>query len=104
MFTLMQSNANLINKKILKFAKKVHEEFPQIPINDMLAIWCKQQGIPFSTFGGFEFPEKEFITEDEEPKQKKKICQHMYTKGRNMNTQCTTKVKRGDYCSKHSRM
>jgi hypothetical protein len=45
----MQKISNLINTEILQFVKKVHE-FPQVPINDMLAIWCKQKDIPFFIF------------------------------------------------------
>jgi hypothetical protein len=87
--------------EIRKFVEKVHEDFPQIKINNMLVIWREQQGIPFCTFGGFEFPKDEFITEEE---QEKKICQHICIKVQNANTQCTTKVKRkGHYCSKHSK-
>ncbi len=52
----MQSIQNMINKEIRKSAEKMHEQFPQIPTNDMLAIWCEMQHIPFFTFGGLEFP------------------------------------------------
>jgi glucan phosphorylase len=45
MSTLMKSIADLINKEIDMFAKKVNEEFPQISINEMLTIWCEQQQI-----------------------------------------------------------
>lgn len=43
--TPMQKIKDLINKGILQCVKKVHEEFPEIPISGMLAIWCKQQNI-----------------------------------------------------------
>jgi hypothetical protein len=46
MHTLLQSIADLINKEIHKFAKKVNEYFPQISINEMLSIWCELQQIP----------------------------------------------------------
>jgi hypothetical protein len=42
----MQSIQNLINEEIRKFAEKVHEQFPQIPTNDIPAIWCELQQIP----------------------------------------------------------
>jgi hypothetical protein len=97
MSTLMQSIADLINKEIHKFAKRVNEEFPQISINEMLSIWCEQQQIC-----GFEIPS---LDEDSSVNaEKNKICQHMHTTGRKVNTQCTTKIKGiGDYCSKHSK-
>jgi hypothetical protein len=108
----------LINKEIFKFAKKVKEEFPQIPIDEMLAIWCKQQQIC-----GFEIPSLDNDSEDSVTDsganafsvtdsgvnaflvtEENKICQPMYTKGKKANTQCTTKVKgKGDYCSKNSK-
>jgi hypothetical protein len=35
-------------------------------------------------------------------KHKAKTCQHMYIKGKNVNTQCTVKAKgEGSYCGKH---
>jgi hypothetical protein len=62
MSTLMQSIADLINREIRKFVEKVHEEFPQIPINNILVVWCEQQGIPFSTFCGLQELEENLST------------------------------------------
>ena len=39
--SLMQSISILISQEIRKFAEKVHEEFPQIQIHEMLSIWCE---------------------------------------------------------------
>jgi hypothetical protein len=50
----VENISNLFKKKIIKFAQKVNEEFPLIYANAMLAIWCKQQEIPFSTFDEME--------------------------------------------------
>ena len=81
MSTLMQSISNLINEEILKFVRKVNEEYPEIPVNAMLEIWRKQQEIPF-------------------PKQELKTCQYVYDRGRKANAQCKMKVKENDdYCS-----
>lgn len=69
---------NISVDEFIKSAEKVHEKFPEITTGDMDDIWCEYK------------------------KPKPKACQHMYTKGKNTNTQCTTKVKgEGDYCSKH---
>jgi hypothetical protein len=51
---LMQRILNLINQKIWKIAERVHEEFPQIQIREMLSIWCEMQQIC-----GLEFPDKQ---------------------------------------------
>ncbi len=56
--------------RILKFAKRVNAEYPTVPVEGMLAIWCKQQDMPLSTFEVLEG--KEEVTticdnEDDEP-------------------------------------
>ena len=75
----------LIKQEILKFAQKVNEAFPLIPVNGMLAMWCKQENLPFSTFDELN----ELIassSKDEHPQKTSnsnnlKTCQHMYNKG-----------------------
>jgi hypothetical protein len=47
---IMQSITDIFNAEILKFAKRVNAEFPAVPVNGILAIWCKQQKMPLSTF------------------------------------------------------
>jgi hypothetical protein len=174
---IMQSITEIFNAEILKFAKRVNAEYPQVPVNGMLTIWCKQQQLPLSTFGieegddvydfsteeepqaskvkvvkkkaapkkakasvseidslaqsgtrkagiasdvnGLSDAEDDVRSSDEEvehckpkkaaPKKKEaakkdagKECHHMYIKGKNANTKCTTIVKGdGNYCSKH---
>jgi hypothetical protein len=91
--TLIQSISNLIIQKIWKFAEKVHEEFPEITVNELLSIWCEQQQIC-----GFIFPDREKVLQDPNTK----TCQHMFLKVQKANTQCKVKVK-GDveFCSRH---
>jgi hypothetical protein len=117
--------------------------FPQIPIDEMLTIWCKKQQIC-----GFEIPSLDevqplpkgspeyrpragasdalpfgndsdanaedsvtdsgadafSVTDSSANAEENKICQHMYIKGKKVNTQCTTKVKgKCDYCRKYSK-
>ena len=81
MHTLIQDITNLINKKIRKFAEKLHELYPKIPVNIMLEIWCNQQDMPI-------------LDEDESPK----TCKHVLKKGRQYKTKLKGDV---DYCSKH---
>jgi hypothetical protein len=67
---------------------KVHEEFPEIQINGMLAIWCELQDMNFNELEGVS---DNII----------KICKNMYVIGRKANTQCNLKVNvDSDYCSK----
>ena len=67
-------------EKILKFAQRVNETFPEIPVDALLLIWE-------------EIDQAEDLT-----------CKHKFLKGRNANTQCKTKVKSGgEYCSKHKK-
>lgn len=181
---IMQSIAEIFNAEILKFAKRVNAEYPTVPVEGMLAIWCKQQDMPLSTFKVLEGKEEVYNNidnEDDEPtpvvvkkappkkkakkvvkkpvevrdeedvepengvengademtsdaeddrrssdeevehakpvkkaaakkkspaakkeKEPSKECQHMYVKGKNAGTKCTTTVKgEGNYCSKH---
>ncbi|AAK82271.1 411L [Invertebrate iridescent virus Kaz2018] len=181
---IMQSIAEIFNAEILKFAKRVNAEYPTVPVEGMLAIWCKQQDMPLSTFEILEGKEEVYNNidnEDDEPtqvvkkappkkkakkvvkkpvevrddeedveqengvengademtsdaeddrrssdeevehakpvkkaaakkkspaakkeKEPSKECQHMYVKGKNAGTKCTTTVKgEGNYCSKH---
>ncbi len=183
---IMQSIAEIFNAEILKFAKRVNAEYPTVPVEGMLAIWCKQQDMPLSTFEVLEGKEEVYNNidnEDDEPipvvkkappkkkvvkkvvkkpveaevrddedveqenevengaveitsdaeddrrssdeevehakpvkkaaakkkspaakkeKEPSKECQHMYVKGKNAGTKCTTTVKgEGNYCSKH---
>lgn len=46
----MQNIIEMFNAEILKFAKRVNAEYPEVPIDGMLTIWCKQQNMPLSTF------------------------------------------------------
>ena len=72
-------------EKILKFAQKVSEVFPEIPVDALLEMWK-------------EIDDPEPIVEAEEIP----TCKHMFLKGRNANTQCKWKVKGGgEYCSYH---
>jgi len=81
-----------MSEKVLKFAQRVNEAFPEIPINDLIEIW---EGLD-------EEPSVEGL--DEEPTVKNPTCKHKFLKGRNANTQCKTKVKGvGEYCSKHKK-
>ncbi len=54
----MQSIAEIFNAEILKFAKRVNAEYPTVPVEGMLAIWCKQQDMPLSTFEVLEGKEE----------------------------------------------
>ena len=56
---LIQSILNLINQEIWKFSERVHEEFPQIQICEMLSIWCEMQQVC-----GFEFPDKPLLQDE----------------------------------------
>ena len=47
---IMQSITEIFNAEILKFAKRVNAEYPSVPVNEMLTIWCRQQKMPMSTF------------------------------------------------------
>jgi hypothetical protein len=33
--------------EIAKYAEKVHENFPQIPVVEIAKVWCEQQAYPF---------------------------------------------------------
>lgn len=151
---IMKSINDLLNAEILKFAKRVNGEYPDVPVDAILGIWCKQQNMSMSTFGlNGDYTTDTELDEDErkpvkrtpkrgkkkiekptsddeddkvdsddaddevkhgKPKAKKekavkekkqtKECAHMYTKGKNAGTKCTTTVKgEGDYCSKHKK-
>ena len=104
MSTLMKIIWNLINEEILKFAQKDKKEFPHIPVIGMLAIWCKQKNLSFSKFDKLYGASESYFELSIPIKEISKSCQHMYSKGRKANTQCTTKVK-GDvgYCSRNKR-
>jgi len=95
--SLMQGILNLINQENRKLAERVHEEFPQIQIHEMLS---KLQQIC-----GFEVPDKQEPSSAPEEVLRKTgqyTCEHVYIKGKNANTQCKIKVKGdGFYCSKH---
>jgi hypothetical protein len=63
-----------MSEKVIKFAQRVNEVFPEISVDVVLAIW-------------------ENIDDS---------CKHIFIKGGKANTQCKTKVKGGGkYCSKH---
>ncbi len=67
---IMQSIAEIFNAEILKFAKRVNAEYPTVPVEGMLAIWCKQQDMPLSTFEVLEGKEEVYNNidnEDDEP-------------------------------------
>jgi hypothetical protein len=67
-----------MSEKVLKFAQRVNEVFPEIPMDALLTIM------------------KEI---DEAP-----TCKHVFIKGRNAKTQCKTIVKGGgEYCCKHKK-
>jgi hypothetical protein len=34
--------------EIATYAEKLRENFPQIPVVEIVQIWCEQQGIPLS--------------------------------------------------------
>jgi hypothetical protein len=88
MSPLIQSIIKVVNKEICKFAKKL----PHTSEYSVIAIWCEQQNMPLSLFG----------LDENEPCVQRNICQHIYIKGKNTNTQCKTKIKGdGCYCSKH---
>ncbi len=57
----MQSIAEIFNAEILKFARGLTAEYPTVPVEGMLAIWCKQQDMPLSTFEVLE-GKKRFTT------------------------------------------
>ena len=81
-----------MSEKVLKFAQRVNEVFPEIPVDALLAIW-EEIDDP-----SVEGP----IAKD--PKLEAPTCKHMFIKGRNANTRCKTKVKGGvEYCSKHKK-
>jgi hypothetical protein len=42
MSILKASISNLINKEVFKLTQKINEDFPQIPVNAVLAIWKNQ--------------------------------------------------------------
>ncbi len=66
----MQSIAEIFNAEILKFAKRVTQNIQQFPVEGMLAIWCKQQDMPLSTFEVLEGKEEVYNNidnEDDEP-------------------------------------
>lgn len=121
---MMQSILNIFNAEILKFAKKINAEFPDVPVNGVLNIWCQLQNIEMSAFGvensvqqNNSDAEDDVRSSDDEvdirkvkkikTKSKKdhdpnKECRHMYIKGKNAGVKCTTIVKgSGNYCSKH---
>jgi len=78
--------------KVHKFAQRVSEVFPEIPVDAVLAIW-EEIDDP-----SVEGPIPEY------PKVEVPTCKHMFIKGRNANTRCKTKVKGGaEYCSKHKK-
>ena len=33
--------------EIAKYAEKIRKNFPQIPVVEIVTIWCEQQGMPF---------------------------------------------------------
>jgi hypothetical protein len=66
--------------------KRVNKAFPEISVDDLLAIWENIDVEDSTDSSGDEAP----------------TCKHMFIKGRNANTQYKTKVKGGgEYCSKH---
>jgi hypothetical protein len=70
---IMKSITDIFNAEIVKFAKRINAEFPEVPINGVLAIWCKQQSMPLSTFEINEDPDHVYDVEtdiDEEVKPK----------------------------------
>ena len=91
------------NQEILEFAQNINNAFDNIPVNDILSIWCQYKDLPFSTFDELVQPLSERAEEGfSEPKLK--TCKHKFLKGRNTNTQCKTKVKGdGEYCSKRKK-
>jgi hypothetical protein len=69
---LMQNIVEMFNVEILKFAKRVNAEYPEVPVDGMLTIWCKQQNMPLSTFD-IEKDVYDIATDvDEEPEVPKK--------------------------------
>ena len=89
--TLIRDLSDSINKEVLKFAQRVTEAFPQIPIDALLEIWCDQQEMDIAMYKNIN-PEEDLT------------CKRKFLKGRNTNTQCKTKVKSGgEYCSKHKK-
>ncbi|CCV02436.1 hypothetical protein IIV31_064L [Armadillidium vulgare iridescent virus] len=48
--TLIESFTDMINNEILRFATQINELYPEVPVDGLLAIWCKQQNLPASTF------------------------------------------------------
>ena len=74
---IMQSINEIFNNEILKFAKRINAEYPDVPINGVLSIWCKQQHIPISTFD-IDVDEDEYnadteVEEKQKPSPKKKV-------------------------------
>jgi hypothetical protein len=68
----MQNIVEMFNAEILKFAKRVNAEYPEVPVDGMLTIWCKQQNMPLSTFD-IEKDVYDIATDvDEEPEVPKK--------------------------------
>ena len=67
---LIQSIIKVVNKKIIKFAKKM----PHTSEYSVLTIWCEQQNMPLSVFGLNE--NKPCMQRDS----KMKTCQHIYIK------------------------
>jgi hypothetical protein len=83
---------DVLNGDILGFVKAVNAEYPQIPVDEMLAVWCKQQHLPISTFGiAVENGPVELRSDTEDVK----ICIHRYSKGQQAHKQCTRNVKGG---------
>jgi len=100
--TLIRDLTDLVNKEVLKFAQRVTEAFPQIPIDALLKIWCYQQEMDIAMFSMYQ--EEDLTSPAKVEEEEGFTCKHKFLKGRNANTQCKTKIKwDGEYCSKHKK-
>jgi hypothetical protein len=95
-----------MSQKMLKFAQKVNEIFPEIPVDELIALsdpatWFTQKVNELNP----KIPANELIAMWEEIAAIPfATCKHVFLKGKNANTQCKVKVKEGSvYSNKHSK-
>jgi len=81
----------MLNEEIRKLCVKIHNDHPDISMDDMINIWCEQQGIDKSTF---KLPNKSII--------QRTGCQYIISRGQNSGKQCNQKTSNSNYCSKHN--
>lgn len=105
-----------LNNYIFDMSQKISETH-NIPIEEILNVWCEQQNIDCdSTFGTMlkilkkqkkveSKPSTPVCTDEAKVESPIVICDYIFNRGPSKGTQCTTKTKNGNLrCSKHKKI